>query len=304
MDITPGKNQQMVSDRRLGYAIISCILLIAAILIIYASYNVNNNGIIKVVSFYKIGNLKIDDQVRIKGISAGKIHDIKWRKNDILVFMALQKPVTFHKGYTINNNDVGLMGDRMLSIETGNTKDPVIPDKDTLKGIFNTGLSEAVGMGWQICGIADSLKNLSNEMIKSSPGHPSISEKLENIISSTDSISARLSEAVSLIEKNMPGTLDTIQETFQRIDDFSSKAGNNVPKYISDIKSMSLFLENTLDKLDTLSGKASRLANLINNPQGDFRDSSEIASIGSKMSALRDLMNEIRSGVIKLKLKI
>ena len=238
--------RQKKADRRIGYAILLFFFVSVLKLAVYVLYCTKNPEPVRIIAFNSTGNLKIDDPVTIKGISAGKISDIKWRKQNILVFIKTHKPIEFHYGYRIDNNDVGYMGDRMLSIDLGDIEAPIIPVTDTLKGNFNTGLSEFIGIAWKIRGIVDSLKAVSAKMLIGTPANPSIASQLKEIMTGADSMSLNLIKMTSAISKNVPNRIDSIDKKIKSLPPlFPPRAYKDGRRYLLILKTQPFVLNLT-----------------------------------------------------------
>jgi hypothetical protein len=287
---------QKKADRRLGYAILLFFFVSVLTLAVYVLYCTKNPEPVRIIAFNSTGNLKIDDPVTIKGISAGKISDIKWRKQNILVFIKTHKPIEFHYGYRIDNNDVGYMGDRMLSIDLGDIEAPIIPVTDTLKGNFNTGLSEFIGIAWKIRGIVDSLKAVSAKMLIGTPANPSIASQLKEIMTGADSMSLNLIKMTSAISKNVPNRIDSIDKKIKGLCDFSRSAASLTPEYLSNINNFVGTLENVVAKLDTMSEKASAITG--------YKDSNSLAVMEKKITELHDMILRIKTSLIQIKIRL
>ena len=130
----PEKDDPKQFDRRLGYFILAILLLVIAGSIGYGIFFARTPEPRRVISFDMIGNLRIDDPVSLKGLAIGTIVDIRWRPRSVLVFIQPSQNLVLHKGYTVDNRDVGLMGDRALLIDDPNPAAPVIAPADTLAG--------------------------------------------------------------------------------------------------------------------------------------------------------------------------
>ena len=111
--------------------------------------------------------------------------------------------IRLHKGYSIANMDQGIMGDRMLMIDCGDTTAPLISALDTLKGTFYPGVSEAVGYSWKMHEVVDSFIIISSNFCAVLPIGESFVRRAREIVSDVDSLSEVVLKLTGKMQKNV-----------------------------------------------------------------------------------------------------
>ena len=79
------EHYQRIIDQRIGYCIIALLALIMLAVTLICIDRIKNPAETRIIAFEQVGNLKIDDPVKLRGMDAGTIKDIQWRSDKILV---------------------------------------------------------------------------------------------------------------------------------------------------------------------------------------------------------------------------
>jgi len=102
------------------------------------------------VLFPNVGTLQLGDPVMTNGVTKGRVKKIYLRQNDVAAVISLEKDITLTDSCVIRVQNIGLMGERGIGIELKKNGTPYRPSqkRDTtyLKGGFDTGIAEAMGM--------------------------------------------------------------------------------------------------------------------------------------------------------------
>ena len=96
------------------------------------------------VWFPTVGGLDKDDPIMINGVEKGRVGEIDLQKHGVLVKMGINEKVTFPTDSRISLKSIGIMGERFVSIRTGEAEG-VVQQGDTLMGSLGSGLSEVMG---------------------------------------------------------------------------------------------------------------------------------------------------------------
>ncbi|HMD68524.1 MAG TPA: MlaD family protein [Chitinivibrionales bacterium] len=184
-----------MSDRKLGYMIITLFLLIVAVILFYGLRPLLSRGETRVVAFKEIGNLRYQDPVRVRGVLFGTAKKIEWKGDHAgttmraYVTIKSTMPIPIHRGFLVVNMDEGLMGDRAIMIDCGDSTAPLIPVRDTLPGAFYPGVSEALNNAWRLRGVIDTFLAVSETLAHGAGTQQSLIAQANQAISSADSIS-------------------------------------------------------------------------------------------------------------------
>jgi len=291
--------RQKQIDRKFGYFIIAVIFLIGLSALGLGFFHLKNPDKLRTISFDKVGNLKLDDPVYLFGILVGKIKNIELCERNVLVHVRLEKPLQLHQGYHIDNIDIGIMGDRMLSVDFGDTTTSLVPEQDTLIGTFLPGVSEGVGLAWKLKSVIDSFVELSAKLLKNSPMRASFVQRVNEIANATDTASMTLVHVITRLGNGLSGQLDTLNRVINGVALFSIQADSLTAQSVSALeKQIGLIgnaltsLESMIDGLIVATGKLESLEN----PD----EHGAIAAFMIKIKVLRDAVLHVKEGLSKL----
>ncbi len=291
--------KQNQSDLKYGYFILAVIFAVGAFVLGLGLYHMKSPNKTALISFDKIGNLKIDDPVFLLGTRVGRVKTIELRKRNVLVHVNLVKPLRLHQGYHIDNIDVGIMGDRMISMDFGDTTRPLVPAKDTLAGSFHPGVSESVGMAWKLQSVIDSFIELSAKLLSSTPQHTSFVQQVNHFVTVTDTVSLSLVNVITRLGGGISVQLDSLDRLIGSVARFSAQADTLAGRQVSNLKRQIGNIGNLLQKLETmidgLVAAAEKLESLDSlDKQGT------LAVFISRIKDLRDAVLHVKEGVAQL----
>jgi ABC-type transporter Mla subunit MlaD len=265
-----------MSDRKLGYAIISLFLLIILVIAFYGLRPLISPGETRVVAFTTIGNLRQEDPIRVRGVLYGTCRNISW-KNDaagkrqrVYVTIKTTKPIPIHRGYLVVNMDEGVMGDRMIMVDCGDSAAPLVPAKDTLVGTFYPGVSEAIDYAWRLRGAMDTFLTMSEVLLHGAGPHTSLVAQVNGVLLSADSISQtvlsmtrKASYSVGTQVRSLNSLVDsatTITRTFAAAaPEFVENSGTR----LREIRALAIRLGRTADTLEALSKSLRSPTNIL-----------------------------------------
>jgi ABC-type transporter Mla subunit MlaD len=299
MDENNSALRQKQIDRRMGYLIIAGILLIGLAVLSWGIFHFKNQAKIRVVSFYQTGNLKIDDPLYLLGIRVGNIKSIELREQNVLVFLNTYKPIAIHQGCHVDNIEIGFMGDRMLTMDFGDSAKPLIQEKDTLMGTFHPGLSEAVGMAWKLQGVVDSFIELSAALLHNGPLRASFVQQVNKIAAITDSMSMTLVTIITNVGNGLPASLDSLNRIIGSVARISHTADSLTQQQLSGLNKQIGLVGGGLTKLESMLDGLLAATEKFEGRQG-VDDHNAIASFIAKIKVLRDAVQQVKEGFFKL----
>jgi ABC-type transporter Mla subunit MlaD len=244
-----------MSDRKLGYAILCLFLVIFCVICAYCLRPLLSPPQTRIVAFEKIGNLRIEDQVRLKGIPYGTVRKIDLTRKKVFVTIQSRKPWTLYAGYSVVTMDAGIMGDRMIMIDEGPHDAPIIAAKDTLIGAFFPGVSEAVGYAWKLRDVIDSLKTMANLLLCGDKRHLSLVSQVNTVIRTVDSLSKPLSQFAIAANSAVSSGIDSIDDIVNGVSRLSKSASAAAPEYFSMVDKQLVKAFSLVASIDTLTDR-------------------------------------------------
>jgi ABC-type transporter Mla subunit MlaD len=295
------KHQNQV-DRRIGYAILALIIFLSVALIVFG-YTLSKSAAAetRIVHFPQIGNLRIDDPVMLKGIQVGTIKKTDGTERGIYVTFITTQPLNLRADYQIENKDKGIMGDRLIMIEPGTNTAAAVPAGDTLHGIFREGISEVVGLAWQLSDLIDTFCVVSDRMLKGTSQKKSLVRQIDDMVNITDSTLARLTRMTDNLERTTSQQVDSIEHMTASLIAAESGITKTAPQKIAEVEKLLRLLNNGMAKLDTMSADINATVNTVNAPDGILWND-QGTTLSEKITSLRKAVNHLYDRMLKLKL--
>ncbi len=291
-----------IHNRILGYILLGLLSCITLSILVYAIWIIAFPKDTRIISFNRVSNLKIEDPVKIKGVTIGKVKYITKTFNKVLVTFEIIKPLTIYKGYTIFSADRGIMGDRVIVIINGNENNPFVNKNDTLNGIFYSGVSDVIGSAWKLKELADSFKKTLEFVLHGNAHRNSFILQFSTVITSLDTFTNKLYYIAKFLDTELPENMKSINKfstaTKKYSESLKSSVMNNINAFTTQINS----LEILLDKLEKYVNALGDI--IVNIEKNKLIHSDHINKLNTQLKEFRDAMDKIRIDALKLKLRI
>jgi ABC-type transporter Mla subunit MlaD len=284
-----------MSNKKLGYVLITLFLIIFAVFLCYAIRIVAFPQKQRVIAFDQVGNLRLDDPVKIKGVTVGKITNISRNTAYALVTFQMDVSLDLYKDYSIITSDRGIMGDRVIHIEPGIQKTFPLNENDTLKGVFIRGVSEMIGATWKLRDNITAIKSAA-ALLSDTAGKKSFITLFSIIIRDLDTVSNALYAVVTTIDSGLSSSLDTLSKTIVSIKKDYERFSVVLPEKFSAISDETDTLIAFLHTTDTLVGKLSDITTQI--ATHPLITGDDITPLRKDIDELRYLLYRIQIGAI------
>jgi ABC-type transporter Mla subunit MlaD len=300
--------QQVMNDRRLGYFIIGLCVLIVSVVAAYGINSLFSPGEKRVVAFARIGNLKCQDPVRVRGVNWGmtdKIDsvsiDTSHKTPRVFVSIRGKWPLAIHQGYRISDMDEGLMGDRAIMIDCGDSLSPTVPATDTLAGTVYPGVSEALNNATMLRQVMDTLLVISNRLVHGTRAKKSFTAQVHEAVATVDSLSRT---ALSITrESGLAATtgLDTLSSLVNSVSSTARAFEAAAPAYENNITATIRTISAFAGQLDKITDTLRSASNTISNPN-NILWKNDVENTEKRMAELRTLISSIQQKMIQFKI--
>jgi ABC-type transporter Mla subunit MlaD len=292
-----------MSDRKLGYAILFFFLFVIIAGIGFALHAVFIPGETRVIAFSEIGSLRLEDAVRVRGITLGTIKKIERTHKKVIVSTQYGRPLKIHRGYSVITVDQGVMGDRILQIGCGDTAAPLISPQDTLEGTFYPGVSEAVGYAWLLREVVDTLVLYSEQLLHGTSARKSLVAQVKGIITVADSLSKVFLFATRDFDASLSPQIDSIDALVNKTTLFSNSVAATTPEYIDNISSTIGTLSKLVTTLDTTASALRAMASGLQKP-GNILLGNDAENIRKKLVELQEIVHTVQVRMLQFKIYI
>jgi ABC-type transporter Mla subunit MlaD len=292
------------SDRILGYVLLSILLFICVGLGAYGIYTLKHPPAIRVLSFSQIGNINTDDPVYIRGIRVGKVHSTRWQSNRVIVYVTQNRSFLVHKGYHIDDMDIGTMGERIIMITDGDSTAPVIGNNDTLYGTFMPGISEAIGWAPQLFAAIDSLTAQSTRLRFGTQQQPSMITKARLLIHHTDTISTSLSHALIGISAVLDPALDSLTYLLNTTAGTIRTTGTALPVILNAADTGIRSINESLLHISSLITRVQSVTLLLEKQSLSAASPSDTVYLQQKLTQVHTLLQYLQNNVLQIKIRL
>jgi ABC-type transporter Mla subunit MlaD len=294
----------MINDRLIGYVVLVALLAFAAVCIGTVAWVFFSPRETRVIMFDNAGTLKIDDPVRISGKDVGKISriDLNHRTNRPLITIQLFKRIAIRDDYAIAMVDLGLMGDRAITLDCGSVGRPELPLNDTLTGTFIMGPSEAIGLMYKLRETVVGFVQVSDLLMRGDARHASLIRQISRATTYIDSVSALLVGFAGSFDRNLTGELDSLAGLVKEASGLSRSMAQTLPATLASADTISRQLSGALASVDTLLAAIRPVAAKLRGPEAQkFQD--QIATLIKQVGEIKGMLDDLEARGVPLKVR-
>ena len=237
--------------------------------------------------------------MRVRGVEIGSIRSIYNRDHKTFVVIETHDPVRLHKNYNITVTAKGLMGDRFLAIDPGDTNTELIDKKEVLNGNFQLGPTEAVAYAEQLRSEISRLTALIKEFKYGTAGSPSFISRFNGAMDDFDSLSVSVITFSMGLDENLNKSLDSLSDFLKQTLSLTDNLSQSVPGMVTDLKKLITKADIIVSKVDTLLTKSESMVAFFESPElenmGDF-----IEKVRVNLKSLREIIYDINKDGLKL----
>jgi len=255
-----------MNDRKLGYAIIGLFLIMFCMAFAYLLQPILHPPHSCAIVFKQVGNLRIEDQVRVQGVVAGTVKKISLKNNQVVVNVQTREKLSLHSGFSIVTMDAGIMGDRMIMIDCGDSARPLY-NADTFPGEFYPGVSEALNHVGRLQEIIDSIKQMSASLLHGTARKPSLVSQANAMVKEIDALSKKYQRIAQTANGSISSAIDTVDLIVHQTALLSNAVAVSAPEYIDMLNRKMESINKLLLTIDTVTGKLQSFEKTLKNPK-------------------------------------
>jgi len=181
-------------DLIVGASILGALFILVAGMVWLKEASVANKMVNYLVVFPEVGTLQLGDPVYINGVKKGTVSTIELRGTDVGTILNIDKGVRMTDSVRVSVVNVGLLGERGIGITLSPYGRPIpfiAPgSKDTvvIKGRFDTGISEAMGMLGTVLSEVETLVVNVAGILDATIGDTAFITRFHNIVGRLDTV--------------------------------------------------------------------------------------------------------------------
>lgn len=289
---------------RVGLTIFIAALILVFGLMWFQGFNIRRSTYLLNAVFPMVGGIDHGDEVSVNGVEKGEVERVSLREHDVLVTMKLSADVRVPDDSHVILQTIGVMGERIVVILLGEAE-TVLEPGDTLRGIYDPGISEALA---SLGHLMEDLTGLTVD-IRRIAGVLSEGEKLEKTIDNLATITADIK---SLIAKNAPHFekgVASFRNSAERVDAFLDRNTAHLDSVVVSLRDVTGELPDLLERLREVTGSLSELARYLETDESTLgallRDRELLNKLEGTVGSLDELIKDIKENPKKyLKVEI
>ena len=263
--------------------------------------------------FSNIGGLQAGDPVAVNGLKKGTVSRIELHGSLVAVHFKLDNEVPFTDSAVVSVKNVGLMGERKVEISLSDKGTLLEPNRDGkvtqyIKGNFDSGIAEALGMLGNFMEDASALVDSVSILLEATLGSPEFKDFYDRTVVRLDTIIEVVDRLLENNEKKVDNIVQSLRTTTKNLDVIvaNNKAGiNNI---VENTDSLTARAANLMFELDSLLADLQSITQKIDTGNGAIgqliNDSTTIKELMTTIDKLDTLLNEVRDDGLKLRVKL
>jgi len=291
-----------MTDRQIGYFSLTFLLLFIVFSLSAVLYRVFSTNELRIVRFDTIGNLNIEDAIRVRGVSVGRICGIDWHEGRACVKVLFEKPVEIHSDYRIYSVDVGIMGERNLTLSCGSPSAPIVGPGDTLQGLFVIGPSEAIGMMHLLEKKMVQLAGISTALLYGKDNTPSLVSSINDMVRVLDSVSIELLDLCRIVDEAASAQMARLEGMVGKAAAFSGDVSRAAPAAFDTFEQSVASLSRAVDKLESGIEQLLPLLAYLEGPEME-QWKARLLALQKKMAQLHELLDDLARRGLNLKVR-
>lgn len=265
------------------------------------------------VIFPNVGTLQVGDPVMVNGVVKGRVKNIFLRDKDVVTIIDLEKSVKLTDSCKIAIQNIGLMGERGIGIyysDRGRLIEPIKkgdPDTTFIRGNFDTGIAEAMGMLGSVLGeVITLLSNLSS-IINETVGDSSFVLVFKTLVGRLDTISFSLHQIVKENRDKIDKSIENLKVITEEAKSLVNRNTSVVDTIFSNGKMLSSRLIQITDEIDTITASIKRILASIESEESTLgmmlKDKQMYTELKRTITDIDTLVRTINEDALKLRIR-
>ncbi|MEN9309454.1 MAG: hypothetical protein RL173_3386 [Fibrobacterota bacterium] len=269
-----------MSGRKTQNVIVGTVVLVALFVLIFgmaflSEYHPGQINEEYVIKAEQVGLLSVGDPVKFNGVKVGKVSTIELTKDHMVEIRAqVQAGVRIPIGSTVEIQNVGLMGERMINVVlSANPK--YYPPGAVLSAKYDYGIAETMGAAGEVIEQARTMVTQLQTVLDSTIGRKDFVPRVNAVMERADVVSSRLEKLVEQLTpqvkgavgdlasagKTAKGVADRAAPVVDRVMDRADKSTAELEPLLADLKTTAADIRQIVSKAKNGESTLGRLVN-------------------------------------------
>lgn len=299
------------TDLIVGSAILVAVVILIAGVLWLKEVSITRKMVSYSVLFPNVGTLQVGDPVMVNGVSKGSVSQIYLRHNEVATTIELEKDVRVTDSCRITVQNIGLMGERGIGLqiaEVGTTLHPISTNDTTfLRGTFDTGISEAIGMIGSVLGEVEVLAANVTSIVNQTIGDTSFVTLFKSLSLRLDSITAAAHGLIVDNQESIDVSIKNLKVASEQVNALLDHNRPDIDSIISNGKDITSQARIITTSVDSMTQSIRTILNRITSGEGTvgklLQDSLFFSELKATVADLDTLVNSVQDDALKLRIK-
>lgn len=298
----------MNKDRFIGYVMFLLLIAASGTIVAVSIETLFARHQVRWINFGHIGDLRMQDDVKLRGVTVGTVSDIRLFGNRAFVQVELFHPIRLYRNYNLHASDSvvitadkGILGERIIHLDPGDSSQPEIPVEDTLIGIYYDGVSDVIGQAWRLRDLLRSYRIIADEYLHGSETERSFVDKYHTILSSIDSTTLWILNKTILLSNGVEDGVTTLNKLSDTVSAIVHTVDSATPPILKKTESAEHQVDSILSATDPIIATLDSLSNVIK-ASPLISDNPEADELRKKITDLKKNLEFLSSEAANLKL--
>jgi len=306
--------KRMNVDLVVGASILGALFILVAGMLWLKEASLANKMVNYLVVFPEVGTLQLGDPVYINGVKKGTVSTIELRGTEVGTILNIDKKIRMTDSVRISVVNVGLLGERGIGVTLspyGKTIPFISADsKDTvvIRGRFDTGISEAMGMLGTVLAEVETLVVNVAGILDATIGDTAFINRFHNIVGRLDTVCI---VANRLLIRNEPVLSAAMLDLKKVSADLKLLIARNGPGIDSIVTGGDQLMTKGMALVEHAESLVVNVQGVLHNIEGGkgslgklYTDESFYKELKDVISSVDTLVGEVRQDALKLRVRL
>ncbi len=228
--------------------------------------------------FQEVSTLQKGDPVKLNGVSMGRVKDIELWKNKVRVRFDLKRSYKDHEGQThkisipVNSTltiqNIGLMGERQIEIQLGDSPENYPPGTIIENGKFDAGIAEAMGTAGKVFEESEKLILDVKTIFDSTLGRDDFVETFNGVLADTKHLSGKLNGLVDYVDPKVRESIRNLEKLSEELNTLLASQEESIKGLIQNGENISVKADELMGKVSGLTDEVSGIVQKMNSTDG------------------------------------
>jgi phospholipid/cholesterol/gamma-HCH transport system substrate-binding protein len=297
-----------------GASILTALFILVAGLVWLKEASIANKMVNYMVIFPEVGTLQLGDPVYVNGVKKGTVSKIELRGTEVAAALNIDRKLSITDSVRVSVVNVGLLGERGIGVTLspkGNAVPFVTPEtRDTvfIRGKFDTGISEAMGMLGHVLLEVETLVVSVADILSATVGDPEFIAQFHSIVGRLDTT---LVVANRLLKRNEPVLNAALSDLRVVSSDLKKLLDRNGPGLDSLVLGGNQLMTTGMALVTQAESLVVDVQGILRNIEGGkgslgklYADESFYKELKAVIASVDTLVNEVQEDALKLRVRL